>query len=100
MRSAQSLNPGTGVETLIKTQNAADAGASHDRNVYGVAGREPLHGRENLPGRVNFRHSKGQCFVGYRVEAGKGGVDGVQSSNSRVSMQDLLIGLDIGNGRC
>ena len=81
---AQPFNTEANIEAAIHTQDAADTGTSHYRDVQGVA-RGPYLG-----------HPESHDFIRNRIKASESGIDCIRPTNSRVSMQNLLVHLVIG----
>ena len=93
---AQPFNTEANIEAAIHTQDAADTGTSHYRNVQGVARGDAIHRTDYFAPGPYLGHPESHDFIRNRIKAGESGIDGIRPTNSRVSMQNLVVHLDIG----
>ena len=96
-RSTQTVYPGTCIETAIEAQNASCSGCSHNCHVQSVPRRESTYGADQLSRNSNFCHAKGQDVIHNRIKTLEGGIDSVKPLDGRVSVEDLLVHLNVGD---
>ena len=96
-RSTQTAYPRTCIETAIEAQNTSCPGCSHNCHVQSVPCRESTYGADQLSGNSNFCHAKGQDVIYNRIKTLEGGIDSVQPLDGRISVEDLLVHLNVGD---
>ena len=83
------------VEALVERHDRADAVAFHGGNVDGLARGASRNRSDDLPGPAHVRHRDVEHLVDHGLQGLEGRADGIESSDRRVPVQDLLVDLRV-----
>jgi hypothetical protein len=85
------------VESRIEAEDSTDAALLHDGNVHGIPRRQAWLSEQDGLGSIHYGQLDWEHLVHDAKERIEGGLDGVQTADGRITMENLLENLRVGH---